>query len=162
MIKLRVKIVGNYLIKQIKNLSKCTKTNNYIRCETESNVKKGNKIITKTIYIKFDNDEDQMGNNFITFYHNKKLKKDRDFRYYSLSYYWELYKDRPHSKFLHHIKNINRRYDKNVNIKTKHFYNKVFDYILNKSYRIDDVNIYSTTIYSALHGCKITIKGVNI
>ena len=160
MLKLKVKIVGNYVIRKIKRLSKCPEPTQYIRC-SEPKSDNGFKY-KQTISIKYKSTKDN--DTTVKSYKTVEMMKNIPF-IDDLKHKLKMLKYKPSKRLINHLKNINRRYDKTFNPKQKKFYTAVNDYINNKIYTISGVKeinfftINNTYIESAIHGCKIVLKG---
>lgn len=163
MLKLRVKIVGNYVIRKIKKLSKCPEPTQYIRCSEPKcdNGFRYKQIITIK-YTKSNKDNDTT----IKSYKDVVVMNNIPF-IDGLKHKLKILKYKPSKRLISYLKNINRRYDRSFNPKQRKFYAAVNDYINTKIYTISgikDINcltINSTYIESAIHGCKIILKGFN-
>lgn len=162
MLKLKVRIVGNYVIRKIKKLSKCSEPTQYIRC-SELKYDSGFKYKqTISIRYKSNNDADTTIKSYkdVVVIHNVPFIDGLKRKLYILKY-------KPSKRLINYLKNINRRYDRTFNPKQKKFYAAVNDYINTKVYTItgnkdiDHFTINSTYIESAIHGCKIILKGYN-
>lgn len=158
--KLKVKIVGNYVIRKIKKLSKCPEPTQYIRC---SELKSDDKFRYKQIInIKYSKDNDST----IKSYKNVVTIRNVSF-IDGIKHKLKILKYKPSKRLIMYLKNINRRYDKSFDPKQKKFYTAVNDYINIKIYTISeikDIKIFTidyTYIESAIHGCRIILKGYN-
>ena len=165
--KLKVKIVGEYLLNQIVKLSKTDTPTDYVRVEKIDS--KNNKGIS--IVVKFGSNPELLNCGFLKYY---KLSFEEESKKYSQMYpgytaslkgIYEKYKSRPTGKCLRHLKGIVSRFNKDEKASNRKFYLDLYDYIQNHS---ETVNIkeskteYFTarniTISSMINGCKITVK----
>lgn len=155
--KIKARIISNYIIKQIKKISKYDDIcNEYLRIT--KNINK-----TKNIYIKFNLicGVKDIHMNFIEYYNSKRKTEKRSyyFRRKSIFEYWKIYKKRLPKKFYKYLDLLSKRYDYDKPEKVRKLALMVMDNISNSSYELSDGSIVYNTMFNIYITCyKITLK----
>ena len=154
--KIKARIISNYIIKQIKKISKTDTLNVYLH--VTENIKK-----RKYIYVKFNimNGVKDINMSFIEFYNSQRaINKDVDyFPKKSIFDYWKIYKKRLPKKFYKYLDLLSKRYDFDKPEKVRKLALMVMDNISNSSYELSDGSIVYNTMFNIYITCyKITLK----
>lgn len=155
-IKIKARIISNYIIKQIQKISKTDTLNVYLH--VTENIKK-----RKYIYIKFNimNGIKDINMSFIEFY-NSQRAINKDVHYFpkkSIFDYWKIYKKRLPKKFYKYLDLLSKRYDFDKPEKVRKLALMVMDNISNSSYELSDGSIVHNTMFNIYITCyKITLK----
>ena len=154
--KIKARIISNYIIKQIKKISKTDTLNVYLH--VTENIKK-----RKYIYVKFNimNGIKDINMSFIEFYNSQRaINKDVDyFPKKSIFDYWKIYKKRLPKKFYKYLDLLSKRYDFDKPEKVRKLALMVMDNISNSSYELSDSSIVHNTMFNIYITCyKITLK----
>jgi hypothetical protein len=155
--KIKAQIIANYIIKQIRKLSKTNTCNEYLR--VSENVKK-----SKYIYVKFNliNSVKDVQMNFIEYYISQRKIEKRGGYYFkrnSIFDYWKIYKKRLPSKFYKYLDLLSKRYDYYEPEKVRKLALMVIDNISNTRYDLsDDSVVYNTMVNTGINCYKITLK----
>ena len=154
--KINARFITNYIIKQIKKISKTDTLNVYLHV-TET-IKK-----TKYIYVKFNimNGVKDVNMSFIEFYNSQRAinKYVYYFRKKSIFDYWRIYKKRLPKKLYKYLDILSRRYDFDKPEKVRKLALMVMDNISNSSYELSDGSIVHNTMFNTYINCyKITLK----
>ena len=154
--KIKARIISNYIIKQIKKISKTDTLNVYLH--VTENIKK-----RKYIYVKFNimNGIKDINMSFIEFYNSQRaINKDVDyFPKKSIFDYWKIYKKRLPKKFYKYLDLLSKRYDFDKPEKVRKLALMVMDNISNSSYELSDGSIVHNTMFNIYITCyKITLK----
>ena len=154
--KIKARIISNYIIKQIKKISKTDTLNVYLH--VTENIKK-----RKYIYVKFNimNGVKDINMSFIEFY-NSQRAINKDVYYFpkkSIFDYWKIYKKRLPKKFYKYLDLLSKRYDFDKPEKVRKLALMVMDNISNSSYELSDGSIVHNTMFNIYITCyKITLK----
>lgn len=154
--KIKARIISNYIIKQIKKISKTDTLNVYLH--VTENIKK-----RKYIYVKFNimNGVKDINMSFIEFY-NSQRAINKDVHYFpkkSIFDYWKIYKKRLPKKFYKYLDLLSKRYDFDKPEKVRKLALMVMDNISNSSYELSDGSIVHNTMFNIYITCyKITLK----
>ena len=154
--KIKARIISNYIIKQIKKISKTDTLNVYLH--VTENIKK-----RKYIYVKFNimNGIKDINMSFIEFY-NSQRAINKDVHYFpkkSIFDYWKIYKKRLPKKFYKYLDLLSKRYDFDKPEKVRKLALMVMDNISNSSYELSDGSIVHNTMFNIYITCyKITLK----
>ena len=154
--KIKARIISNYIIKQIKKISKTDTLNVYLH--VTENIKK-----RKYIYVKFNimNGVKDINMGFIEFY-NSQRAINKDVHYFpkkSIFDYWKIYKKRLPKKFYKYLDLLSKRYDFDKPEKVRKLALMVMDNISNSSYELSDGSIVYNTMFNIYITCyKITLK----
>ena len=154
--KIKARIIANYIIKQIKKISKTDTLNVYLHV-TET-IKK-----TKYIYVKFNimNGIKDVNMSFIDFY-NSQRAINKDAYYFpkkSIFDYWKIYKKRLPRKLYKYLNLLSKRYDFYEPEKIRQLAIMVIDNISNSKYELFDGSfVYNTHINTVLNSYKITLN----
>lgn len=154
--KIKARIIANYIIKQIKKISKIDIYNEYL--QVNENIKK-----TKYIYVKFHmmNGVKDINMGFIEFYNSYK-SINKDVYYFpkkSIFDYWKIYKKRLPKKLYKYLDLLSRRYDFDKPEKVRKLALMVMDNISNSRYKLSDGSIVHNTMFNTYITCyKITLK----
>ena len=154
--KIKARIIANYIIKQIKKISKIDIYNEHFRVT-------GNVNKSKYIYIKFNliNGVKDINMNFIEYYNSKRKmeKSSYYFRRKSIFDYWKIYKKRLPKKLYKYLDLLSKRYDFDKPEKVRKLALMVMDNIYNSSYELSDGSIVHNTMFNIYITCyKITLK----
>lgn len=155
-IKIKARNISNYIIKQIKKISKTDTLNVYLH--VTENIKK-----RKYIYVKFNimNGVKDINMSFIEFY-NSQRAINKDVHYFpkkSIFDYWKIYKKRLPKKFYKYLDLLSKRYDFDKPEKVRKLALMVMDNISNSSYKLSDGSIVHNTMFNIYITCyKITLK----
>lgn len=155
-IKIKARNISNYIIKQIKKISKTDTLNVYLH--VTENIKK-----RKYIYVKFNimNGVKDINMSFIEFY-NSQRAINKDVHYFpkkSIFDYWKIYKKRLPKKFYKYLDLLSKRYDFDKPEKVRKLALMVMDNISNSSYELSDGSIVHNTMFNIYITCyKITLK----
>jgi hypothetical protein len=152
--KIKARIIANYIIKQIRKISKTDTCNEFLR--VTENVKK-----SKYIYIKFnlmDGVKDiQM--NFIEYYNLYRKLERNNFPRKSIFDYWKIYKKRLPSKFYKYLDLLSKRYKDREPEKARKLALMVINYISNSKYKLSNgLIVHNTLINTGINCYKITLK----
>lgn len=154
--KIKARNISNYIIKQIKKISKTDTLNVYLH--VTENIKK-----RKYIYVKFNimNGVKDINMSFIEFY-NSQRAINKDVYYFpkkSIFDYWKIYKKRLPKKFYKYLDLLSKRYDFDKPEKVRKLALMVMDNISNSSYELSDGSIVHNTMFNIYITCyKITLK----
>lgn len=154
--KIKARNISNYIIKQIKKISKTDTLNVYLH--VTENIKK-----RKYIYVKFNimNGVKDINMSFIEFY-NSQRAINKDVHYFpkkSIFDYWKIYKKRLPKKFYKYLDLLSKRYDLDKPEKVRKLALMVMDNISNSSYELSDGSIVHNTMFNIYITCyKITLK----
>lgn len=156
--KNRAKIISNYIIKQIKKISKIdTCNNNYLR--VTKNIKN-----SKCIYIKFNkiNGVKDVQINFID-YCNLQRKIENGWFFSpkkSILDYWKIYRERLPRRLYKYLDLLSKRYDYCEPENVRNLAIMVLDNISKSGgYRLfDNSYVYDTIINTEINCYKITLK----
>ena len=154
--KIKARIIANYVIKQIKKISKTNTLNVYLH--VTENIKK-----RKYIYVKFNiiNGVKDINMSFIEFYNSQRaINKDVDyFPKKSIFDYWKIYKKRLPKKLYKYLDLLSKRYDFDKPEKVRKLALMVMDNIYNSRYELSDGSIVHNTMFNIYINCyKITLK----
>ena len=154
--KIKARIISNYVIKQIKKISKTDTLNVYLH--VTENIKN-----RKYIYVKFNimNGVKDINMSFIEFYNSQRAinKHVHYFRKKSIFDYWKIYKKRLPKKFYKYLDLLSKRYDFDKPEKVRKLALMVMDNISNSSYELSDGSIVHNTMFNIYITCyKITLK----
>ena len=154
--KIKARIIANYIIKQIKKISKTDTLNMYLHV-TET-IKK-----TKYIYVKFNimNGVKDVNMSFIDFYNSQRAINK--YAYYfpkkSILDYWKIYKKPLPKKLYKYLDLLSRRYDFDKPEKVRKLALMVMDNISNSRYNLSDGSTVHNTMINTYITCyKITLK----
>ena len=155
--KIKARIIANYIIKQIKKISKTNTLNVYLRV-TEKNKK-------KYIYIKFNimDGVRDIDMNFIEYCKSRRKIENKLYTYTlpkkSIFNYWNIYKKRLPKKFYKYLNLLSKRYNFYEPEKIRQLAIMVNDNILNSRYELFDGSfVYSTYINTGINSYKITLN----
>ena len=154
--KIKARIIANYIIKQIKKISKTNTLNVYLH--VTENIKN-----TNYIYVKFNmmNGVKDINMGFIEFYNSQKAI-NKDVHYFpkkSIFNYWKIYKKRLPNKFYKYLNLLSKRYDFYEHEKVRKLALMVIDNISNSKYELfDGSSVYNTMINTQINCYKITLK----
>ena len=154
--KIKARIISNYIIKQIKKISKTDTLNMYLHVTETINK-------TKYIYVKFNimNGVKDVNMSFIDFYNSQRVI-NKDAYYFpkkSIFDYWKIYKKRLPKKLYKYLDILSRRYDFDKPEKVRKLALMVMDNISNYSYELSDGSIVHNTMFNTYITCyKITLK----
>ena len=154
--KIKAQIITNYIIKQIKKISKTNTLNVYLH--VTENIKN-----TKYIYVKFNmmNGVKDINMGFIEFYNSQKAI-NKDVHYFpkkSIFDYWKIYKKRLPKKFYKYLDLLSKRFDFDKPEKIRKLAIMVMDNISNSKYELFDGSfVYSTYINTGINSYKITLN----
>ena len=154
--KIKARIIANYIIKQIKKISKTDTLNVYLHV-TET-IKK-----TKYIYVKFNimNGIKDIDMNFIEYCKSqRKIENKLIFTpKKSIFNYWNIYKKRLPRKFYKYLNLLSKRYNFYEPKKIRQLAIMVMDNISNSSYELFDGSfVYNTYINTGINSYKITLN----
>ena len=153
--KIKARIIANYIIKQIKKLSKIDIYNEYFRVT-------GNVNKSKYIYIKFNliNGVKDINMNFIEYYCSRReIENKSNLQPKSIFYYWDIYKKRLPSKLYKYLDLLSKRYDFYEPEKVRKLALMVLDNVSNSEYKLYDGSFIHNTMFNTMSNCyKITLK----
>lgn len=154
--KIKARVIANYIIKQIKKISKTNTCDEYLRVTENLNK-------SKYIYIKFNliNGVKDIHINFIEYYNSyiKIAKCGYYFLRKSIFDYWKKYKKRLPNKFYKYLDLLSKRYDFDKPEKIRKLALMVMDNISNSNYELSDGSIvYNTMFNTHITYYKITLK----
>jgi hypothetical protein len=156
--KIKARLISNYIIKQIRKISKTDTYNEFLRV-TEK-IKN-----SKYIYIKFNliNGMKDVQMNFIQYYNSHRKIEKRDGYYYyprkTIFDYWKIYKKRLPSKLYKYLDLLSKRYNFYESEKVRKFALMVIENISNSRYELSNGSVVLNTIINSGINCyKITLK----
>ena len=153
--KIKARIIANYIIKQIKKISKIDIYNEHFRVT-------GNVNKSKYIYIKFNliNGVKDINMNFIEYYNSQReIKNKLNLEPKSIFYYWNIYKKRLPNKLYKYLDILSKRYDFYEPEKVRKLALMVLDNISNSKYELYDGSFIHNTMFNTMTNCyKITLK----
>ena len=153
--KIKARIIANYIIKQIKKISKIDTYNEHFRVT-------GNVNKSKYIYIKFNliNGVKDINMNFIEYYNSQReIKNKLNLEPKSIFYYWNIYKKRLPNKLYKYLDLLSKRYDFYEPEKVRKLALMVLDNISNSKYELYDGSFIHNTMFNTMTNCyKITLK----
>lgn len=153
--KIKARIIANYIIKQIKKISKIDIYNEHFRVT-------GNVNKSKYIYIKFNliNGVKDINMNFIEYYNSQReIKNKLNLEPKSIFYYWNIYKKRLPNKLYKYLDLLSKRYDFYEPEKVRKLALMVLDNISNSKYELYDGSFIHNTMFNTMTNCyKITLK----
>ena len=153
--KIKARIIANYIIKQIKKISKIDIYNEHFRVT-------GNVNKSKYIYIKFNliNGVKDINMNFIEYYSSQReIKNKLNLEPKSIFYYWNIYKKRLPNKLYKYLDLLSKRYDFYEPEKVRKLALMVLDNISNSKYELYDGSFIHNTMFNTMTNCyKITLK----
>ena len=153
--KIKARIIANYIIKQIKKISKIDIYNEHFRVT-------GNVNKSKYIYIKFNliNGVKDINMNFIEYYSSQReIKNKLNLEPKSIFYYWNIYKKRLPNKLYKYLDLLSKRYDLYEPEKVRKLALMVLDNISNSKYELYDGSFIHNTMFNTMTNCyKITLK----
>lgn len=153
--KIKARIIANYIIKQIKKISKIDIYNEHFRVT-------GNVNKSKYIYIKFNliNGVKDINMNFIEYYNSQReIKNKLNLEPKSIFYYWNIYKKRLPNKLYKYLDLLNKRYNFYEPEKVRKLALMVLDNISNSKYELYDGSFIHNTMFNTMNNCyKITLK----
>ena len=153
--KIKARIIANYVIKQIKKISKTNTLNVYLRV-TEKNKK-------KYIYIKFNimNGVRDIDMNFIEYCKSRRKIENKLYTppKKSIFNYWNIYKQRLPKKFYKYLNLLSKRYNFYEPEKIRQLAVMIIDNISNSKYELLDGSFaYNTYINTGINSYKITLN----
>ena len=153
--KIKARIIANYIIKQIKKISKIDIYNEHFRVT-------GNVNKSKYIYIKFNliNGVKDINMKFIEYYNSQReIKNKLNLEPKSIFYYWNIYKKRLPNKLYKYLDLLSKRYDFYEPEKVRKLALMVLDNISNSKYELYDGSFIHNTMFNTMTNCyKITLK----
>ena len=154
--KIKAQIIANYIIRQIKKISKIDVYNEYLRVT-------GNVNKSKYIYIKFNliNGIKDINMNFIEYYDSLRKIDKNVYGLQSNSIFdcCKNYKKRLPRKIYKYLDLLSKRYDFDKPEKVRKLALMVMDNISNSKYKLsDDLFVYNTMINTKNNCYKITLK----
>lgn len=154
--KIRARIIANYVIKQIKKISKTDTLNEYLHIT--KNINK-----SKYIYVKFNmiNGIKDINMNFIKFYNSQREINKNIYCLQRKTIFdcWKIYKKRLPKKLYKYLDLLSKRYDFNKPEKVRKFALMIMDNISNSRYNISDDSVVHNTMINTYNTCyKIILK----
>lgn len=153
--KIKARIIANYIIKQIQKTSKTDICNEYVRIT-------GTTKNTKYIYVKYNmiNGVKDIHMNFIKYYiSQRKIENKWHFSKKSIFDYWKLYKKRLPYKFYKYLDLLSKRYDFYEPEKVRKLALMVLDNISDSKYKLyDNSDVRRTMVNTGINCYKITLK----
>lgn len=153
--KIKARIIANYIIKQIKKLSKIDIYNEHLH--VTENVNK-----SKYIYIRFNliNGVKDINMNFIEYYCSRReIENKLNLQPKSIFYYWNIYKKRLPKKLYKYLDLLSKRYDFYEPEKVRKFALMVLDNVSNSKYELYDGSFIHNTMFITMINCyRITLK----